>query len=242
MPFTFSHAAAVLPLLHKPSKYFSATGLIIGSISPDFEYFLKLKIESLHSHTLSGLFYFDLPLGLIVCFLYHNLVRNELLSNLPDFLQRRFLHFSTFNWNDYYKKHFWVVLSSLTIGAFTHIFWDAFTHETGFFVERMNWLQGELSTSLFRYPRYKILQHISTMFGGITVALFIYKLPQNNNSKKSDKLYWIFLLIIASIIVIAKGINGGNFTLNAHYIAAAIGAVFVALCLAPALLKLKHKT
>ena len=41
MPFTFSHPAAVLPLRLLPRHWFSLTGLVIGSMVPDFEYFLR---------------------------------------------------------------------------------------------------------------------------------------------------------------------------------------------------------
>lgn len=41
MPFTFSHPAIILPLSYLPKKWFSLTGLIIGSLIPDFEYLLE---------------------------------------------------------------------------------------------------------------------------------------------------------------------------------------------------------
>ena len=44
MPFTFSHPAIVLPLVRKSGHWFSATGLIIGSLTPDFEYFMRMRI------------------------------------------------------------------------------------------------------------------------------------------------------------------------------------------------------
>jgi len=43
MPFTFSHPAIVLPLATLRRQWISATGLIIGSITPDFEYFIRMK-------------------------------------------------------------------------------------------------------------------------------------------------------------------------------------------------------
>ncbi|SEF46838.1 protein of unknown function [Flavobacterium urumqiense] len=42
MPFTFSHPAIILPFLK--NKKLSATALIIGSMSPDFEYFFRMKM------------------------------------------------------------------------------------------------------------------------------------------------------------------------------------------------------
>lgn len=46
MSFTFSHPAIVSPLNYFPNKWFSLTGLVIGSLTPDFEYFLRMRIKS----------------------------------------------------------------------------------------------------------------------------------------------------------------------------------------------------
>lgn len=52
MPFTFSHPSIVLPLTYLPKKWISLTGIVIGSLTPDFEYFLRMKIQSTYSHTI----------------------------------------------------------------------------------------------------------------------------------------------------------------------------------------------
>lgn len=59
MPFTFSHPAIVLPLTSLPKRCISVTGFVIGSLTPDFEYFIRMKVKSEYSHTISGLFWFD---------------------------------------------------------------------------------------------------------------------------------------------------------------------------------------
>lgn len=73
MPFTFSHPAIILPLTSSKRQWFSATGLVIGSMTPDFEYFIRMKVQSDFSHTLPGLLWFDLPLGLLLSFIYNAL-------------------------------------------------------------------------------------------------------------------------------------------------------------------------
>ena len=137
MPFTFSHPAIVLPLAYLPSRWVSLTGLVIESLTPDFEYFLRMKIQSNYSHTLGGLFWFDLPLGILLAFIFHNIVRSPLIDNLPDFLKERFLIFDRFHWNQYFKKNYLVVVISILIGAASHVLWDGFTHHGGYFVEKL---------------------------------------------------------------------------------------------------------
>lgn len=143
MPFTLSHPAIVLPL----RRYFSLTGLVIGSMSPDFEYFVRMNLQSEYGHTFWGTFYFCLPISMIVSFLYHYYIRNSLIMNLPYFFQRRFARFKDFHWGNYCKEKWFLVIISILIGAFSHILWDSFTHKTGFFVQQFSFLQESIFES-----------------------------------------------------------------------------------------------
>ena len=96
MPFTFSHPAIILPLTFLPKKWYSLTGLVIGSLTPDFEYFLRMKIQSNYSHSLSGIFWFDIPLSICLAFIFHNYVRNSLFDNLPTILKSRLTNYKAF--------------------------------------------------------------------------------------------------------------------------------------------------
>src|SRR5687767_3554001 len=126
MPFTPAHPAVVLPLLR--SKWLSATGLIMGSVAPDFEYFFKLSVSSLHSHTLPGLLYFDLPVTLLLSIAFHQVVKQNLIRNTPAFLQRRFQDTLDFDFIRFLTNHWLIFTVSAIIGSASHIFWDGFTH------------------------------------------------------------------------------------------------------------------
>ncbi len=128
MPITFAHPAIVLPLLKKRYKLFSATGLVIGSIIPDFESFIRFNEHKHYSHTWLGMFWFDLPLAVIVAFIFHNVVRDPLISNLPPFLENKCRQFMGFRWNAYFRQHFVKIIISMLIGIALHLVWDAFTH------------------------------------------------------------------------------------------------------------------
>jgi hypothetical protein len=89
MPFTFSHPALILRLTRLPKRWVSATGLVLGSIIPDLEKFLKMNDGNTFSHTFPGMFWFDLPLAILLSFVFHRAVRDSLIDNLPAFLQAR---------------------------------------------------------------------------------------------------------------------------------------------------------
>src|SRR5579871_4022702 len=145
MPFTFSHPAAVLPLALIRRKWISLTALAIGSLTPDFEYFFRMRIFSTYSHSWGGVFSFDLPVGLLLSFVFHGVVRDPLMNNLPRFLQRRFQRYRLLNWPQYFISNWIGVVICLVIGAASHILWDGFTHRTGYFVRMMPVLQDNVN-------------------------------------------------------------------------------------------------
>ncbi|MDQ3111873.1 MAG: DUF4184 family protein [Bacteroidota bacterium] len=243
MPFTFSHPALILPLTYLPPRWFSLTGLVIGSLTPDFEYFIRMKIQSNYSHTLSGLFWFDLPLGILLAFLFHNIVRDQLFCNLPVFLKSRVLNFTAFNWNRYFLDNWFVVLISILVGATSHILWDGFTHEHGFFVERFSALRKQLEFSGIQLPVSKIIQHASTLIGGLIVAFAIWKLPADKavNGKINYK-YWILVMLISSVILTIRFFAGLELKEYGSVLVSCISAGLIALVLSSMFVKARETT
>ncbi len=238
MPFTFCHPAIILPLHYLPRKWFSLTGLIIGSMTPDFEYFIRMKVQSNYSHTIAGIFWFDLPLALLLAFIFHNIVRNDLFSNSPQFIKRRILIFNDFNWNTYFKNNVIVVIISILIGIASHLFWDSFTHEHGYFTNYFSELKETITLFNQEISVYKLAQHFSTILGFIIIIIAFFKFPENKISSFSiNKKYWFILLIITSSIVIIRILSGLNYNLYGHLIVTTISAVLISLILTPFLIK-----
>jgi hypothetical protein len=240
MPFTFSHPAIILPLTYLPRHWFSLTGLVIGSLTPDFEYFLRMRIKSLYSHTIDGLFWFDLPLGLLLAFIFHNIVRDSLYDNLPTFLQSRISAFRQFNWNEHFKRNWIVVLISILIGASSHIFWDSFTHDHGYFVQTIPTLTNSVDFFGIQVPILKILQHSSTLIGGLVIALAIYKLPVNKTEKeKIDLKYWAIVLVLSLIIIVIRLLSGLELKQYGNLIVTGISAGLISIIITPLLIRKK---
>ena len=201
MPLTFCHPAIVLPLKKLKPNWFSMTRLIIGSMSPDLEYFSRMEILATHSHLFLGVLYFDLPIALIYCFVFHLFVRNILINHLPDFFKERFTQFLNFDWINYFKKNWLIVIVSIIIGAYSHLFWDAFTHEWGYFAKLIPALQEVWFTKPIEVKGYKFLQHFSTFLGAIFIAFWIYKMPKEPILKtKFDYIFWLKIILFTTII------------------------------------------
>ena len=242
MPFTFSHPAIILPLNYLPKKWISITGLIIGSITPDFEYFIRMKVESIYSHTILGVFWFDLPLAIILSFIFHNLVKDEFVKNLPNVICQRFLKIKSLNWNLYFNKNWKIIIISILIGILSHLFWDGFTHENGFFVNKILILSKTIEVFNNKIKIFKILQHLSTLIGVIIIVFAIYKLPKNENiENRISLIYWITVLSIILSVFVLKMVVNENYILIGNFIVCLISSSILAIILTPLLLKMQFK-
>ena len=208
MPFTFAHPLAVMPIGLKQNKYFDLTALIIGSMAPDFEYFIHFKPYQLHGHTILGQLYYNLPIVILVAVLWHYLIKEQIIINLPKPFDTYYFYLMKANWNISSVKAFFVFVASALFGMFTHLLWDSFTHVEGYFVSSIGFLSSGICFLNHEIPIYKILQHGSTLIGVSILALLLIRLQQKNvrtivegPNTTSRLLFWISIIIIDIIIV-----------------------------------------
>jgi hypothetical protein len=242
MPFTFSHPAIILPANRLSREIYSMTGLVIGSMTPDFEYFIRMNLGSVFSHTLHGIFYFDLPIGLALCFIFHDLVRNDLINNLPAGLYERFYALKYFDWDTYYRKKWPVVLLSIVAGAVSHILWDSFTHPCGYFVLKFPVLQTRIHLSGFTITIYNFLQQMSSVIGLFVVFFFIYRMPKTEAGMHHSKSpYRIYIVCIVSAIMALRFTFGLSIFQYGNVIASTISAFFISIIITPIILRMQSK-
>ena len=127
MPFTASHAAVVVPLARRG---LILSALVVGSMAPDLEYFLRLSFTSRYGHTLPGMFALSLPCGLAALWLFHAILKRPLLTLLPASHEQRLARYAgPFHFAP--ARRFARILVSLMAGIVSHVVIDAFTHEHG---------------------------------------------------------------------------------------------------------------
>ncbi|MCX4822345.1 DUF4184 family protein [Streptomyces sp. NBC_01142] len=137
MPFTLSHAAAVLPGLRRDGSArgpLLASALVMGSFAPDMTYFAASVIPGAMefgdvTHAVPGLLTVDVAItaALVAVWL---VVREPLVALLPRRRQGRVLgavrgQAPEGTLGRWLALRFYV---SAVLGASTHIVWDAFTH------------------------------------------------------------------------------------------------------------------
>ncbi|MEU7012944.1 DUF4184 family protein [Streptomyces sp. NPDC046385] len=137
MPFTLSHAAAVLPGIRSDGRArgpLVASALVAGSFSPDLTYFAATAIPGAMrfgnvTHSLLGVVTVDVLITAALVALWL-MVREPLLGLLPRRWSGRVYGFVRGRpWRDRRPAGLvlWFVLSAV-LGATTHVVWDAFTH------------------------------------------------------------------------------------------------------------------
>jgi len=204
MPFTLAHPAIILPL--SKSKRFSLTALIAGSMVPDFEFFFQLREVENIGHHWYGILLFDFPVALVFCFLFHTLLKNSLVNNLPANFRNRVDGVLNFDWNAYARNNKWNITVSLFIGIASHILWDGFTHYDGLFVEMFPLLAAKAGIAGFNLPVYFLLQLLFSVFGLLAVLLVILRMPQQQKtiSEEKNKWYWPLFGLSLSLILIIR--------------------------------------
>jgi hypothetical protein len=199
MPFTLAHPALIIPLYRALKKYTSLTGLIIGSIVPDVEYCINIVTRSVISHTFRGIFVFDFPMGIFFAICFHAFLKQVFVFQLPLFIQKKFIPYTHAPWFEKVLKNPLPFLSSLFIGIILHLLWDSISHESGYFVKRVAFLNHTVLHHSIAVNR--LIWHVSTWTGIYFVIRFFQSFPEESKSIASpaNKNFWPLVFLIACV-------------------------------------------
>ena len=162
MPFTVSHAVAVLPLVR--DRRLVPAALVIGSWVPDLPYFVPFLGGSGWTHAASGPVTIDLALGLLVLALWQLLLRRPLTDLAPDGLRERVPPPRRLD-----RASVLGAAVSVVLGAMTHVVWDTLTHRARWGTTHL----PALSAALGPLPVYKWLQFASGLLGLLGVVVWL---------------------------------------------------------------------
>ena len=90
MPYTFAHIGFVLPFKKKWPVQLSMTGLIFGSITPDYDFLFRLTNISDHlfQYDFACIVFIFYPLALLSAISFHLICMNVIIDNLPAYFQQ----------------------------------------------------------------------------------------------------------------------------------------------------------
>ena len=203
MPFTVSHAAAVLPLQRFGKIELPLTALMVGSMAPDFGYFFSPEVSRQLTHSIPALFTFCLPAGFAAWLFYIAVLEKATITLLSDRWHSRFAHTDAITLSLIVRACFAIVL-----GAATHLIWDSFTH-------RGTWVTGTFPALMqptpgFPWlPVYSLLHGVSSLVGLVILGYWmrhLHRQPAKSlirpfNISEQARCRAIGVLVVASLLV-----------------------------------------
>ena len=203
MPFTPSHIVAILPIAWR-TRLFPFSALAIGSMIPDLPLFFPI-VSYWQAHDPWKVATVCLPLGMTAFVLFQVFLKTPLLSLSPQYVQDRVRPYTTAGLQASWR--YWLcVVVAIVIGAYSHIFWDSFTHGGRWGTQTFPALNQTVSVLGRQMAVFKLLQHLSSVAGLVvlgTVALAILfqsaptSCPQSASAPRPVK----FLAAILSVAV-----------------------------------------
>ena len=234
MPFTVSHAAAVLPL-HRFTRL-PLTALMVGSMAPDFGYFFSAEASRALTHSFTGLFIFSLPMGLFIWLFYVAFLEKATITLLSDRWHTRFAHTDAIT-----LKLVGRAAVAILLGAITHLLWDAFTHRATFVTNAFPALLGP--TPGFSWlPIYHLLHALSSVVGLVILvrwARHLHRQPAKSlirpyRIKERTRVGALWLLLAASLVAgLLEWLPYAHRRYDAQFFFAAVGIMsgfFIAWC------------
>ncbi|MGR8011172.1 DUF4184 family protein [Streptomyces hypolithicus] len=177
MPFTLSHAAAVLPGIRRDGTGrgpLLASALVAGSFAPDMTYFAASAVPAAMAfgdvtHTVVGIVTADVLITAALVGLWL-LLREPLLALVPRRRQARFHGFVRGqDWTAAQPASLaWRFVLSAVVGAGTHVVWDSFTHLDQWGTKAL----PVLGEAVAGFPLYTYAQYGSSAVAAVAIGWF----------------------------------------------------------------------
>ncbi|MBC9712069.1 DUF4184 family protein [Streptomyces sp. TRM66268-LWL] len=193
MPFTLSHAAAVLPLVRRDGTGrgpLLPSAMIAGSFAPDLTYFAASVLPGAmefgtFTHSWPGVLTADAAITALLVAAWL-LLREPVIALLPHTWQGRalgLLRGRTWHQRPRGPLLLWAYLSAV-LGAATHTVWDAFTHHDRWGSE----LLPALDDNIAGQPLFWYLQYGGSALALLAVTCFTTSALRRTKAAPTDTL------------------------------------------------------
>ncbi|MER0426357.1 DUF4184 family protein [Streptomyces microflavus] len=178
MPFTLSHAAAVLPAIRRNGTArwgLHPSALVAGSFAPDVTYFADTVIPGAmefgdFTHTFLGVVTVNVLIAAVLVAVWAAL-REPLVALLPVRVRGRvhtFVRGQRWTRETFGPSAWLRFVRSAALGAATHVVWDAFTHHSRWGTELLL-----LDRSVGGFPLYQFAQYGSSALALVVLGWFV---------------------------------------------------------------------
>jgi len=213
MPCTFSHPLAVVPLRRFCPERLNFSALVIGSMSPDFGYYVRQFRLAGFAHTMLGSFAVCLPSGLLAVGLFY-LLRQPLCFILPQ-PHRAAVMPLALRQPAFSLSAFLVTAVCVLLGAWTHSIWDSFTHDGGWAVQHFAVLRVSIvHAGVTALPLSYVLQQASTFgAGALLVVLYLRWLRRQRRASEPESVSdrWRYVLVaVCALVAVAFAVPAAH--------------------------------
>ncbi|KOU02436.1 MULTISPECIES: DUF4184 family protein [Streptomyces] len=178
MPFTLSHAAAVLPAIRRNGTARWAllpSALVAGSFAPDVTYFADTVVPGAmefgaFTHTAVGVVTVNVAIAAALVAVWA-LLREPLVALLPADVRGRvhaFVRGQRWTRESFGPSAWARFAASAALGAATHVVWDAFTHHSRWGTESL----PVLNRTVGGFPGYQLAQYGSSALALVVIGWF----------------------------------------------------------------------
>lgn len=213
MPYTPAHPITAIVLDKLLPNKFNKTGLVLGSIAPDLRNFIMLRpVDTGFDHSHAGLLTLGLPFSIVLAFAFHRLVLPAAAIHLPAPFNRIAYCYVERGWRISGVRGWAVLLLSIMLGLYSHVFLDGFSHRGGwmypFATGTVEWMLPRAKS-----PATIVQLGISLLAIGIELLLLIVFLHRRRGVSSAvphvrvsvKGMYWC-IVMIATILITAFAI------------------------------------
>lgn len=231
MPYTFSHPGFSIWLKHKYLKRLSLNGLIVGSITPDFDILFRLNDSRFHllDYHLWQILLLLLPITLLVSLYIHQVLKSVYIEVLPQSITAKFTSIFKLNYWLYLKNNFGIECLSFFIGICFHLFLDYITHWNAYYFMQACQILIYPNSSLqnfYYYFGWYFPQIIFTILGFYLLYKYCFSdfslsslLTEVKTFSKSSKIFWVSIIVCSLVYSFTKlALFGYEENFGWHYI------------------------
>ncbi|MFE3319758.1 DUF4184 family protein [Nocardia sp. NPDC059195] len=191
MPITFAHPIAVLPF----ARHLPLAALVAGSVAPDVVYYLPVSLSGSTTHSVIGILWWDLLVGLVVlsAFRFSEGPAGALLPlslSVPAGSGRA--------WRGVART-----VTAVLVGAATHVLWDSFTQTTGFAVQHWDVLR---TTVVEPHKTYNVLGYVCSLAGTAALAYLLVRRTRRT-AAASMRWRWAVIAVLLAAATIGAGLS-----------------------------------
>lgn len=212
MPFTFAHIGYVVPIKRRWAEKFSFSGLLFGSIAPDYDILFRFTNNRQHifDYDFACVFFIVLPLAFFSLVVFHLFCQRIILQMIPNNLRVYWKSFLTIDVTSYLKNNFIKIIYSIIFAIYLHLILDFICHVLDahtVYLMIFALTNSIFVAQIFYYMAIYFVPIILSILGFYLLYKYAapeYKIMSNYVLTKKQFQFWFFVAITMCLFTLAK--------------------------------------